>query len=71
MPMPSEKSESMEKSLQEAGEQLGNKRDRHVAITTDQCVLCDEDASTFKDDASRREYTISGMCQVCQDSIFG
>jgi DNA-directed RNA polymerase subunit RPC12/RpoP len=25
----------------------------------------------FKDAASKREYSISGMCQYCQDKIFG
>ena len=25
----------------------------------------------FTDDLSAREYTISGMCQRCQDSVFG
>ena len=24
----------------------------------------------FRDDLSRREYRISGMCQKCQDSVF-
>jgi hypothetical protein len=25
----------------------------------------------FRDDISRREYKISGLCQSCQDNIFG
>lgn len=25
----------------------------------------------FKDDLSRKEYQISGLCQKCQDSVFG
>ena len=32
-----------------------------------QCVLTRED---FRDALSMREYTISGMCQECQDSVF-
>ena len=37
------------------------------------CATCGEaiDQAGFRDDLSRREYTISGMCQVCQDSVFG
>lgn len=35
------------------------------------CVICGGDASKFKDDLSRKEYTISGMCQKCQDKTFG
>jgi hypothetical protein len=25
----------------------------------------------FRDDLSRKEFSISGMCQSCQDSVFG
>lgn len=25
----------------------------------------------FRDEVSRREYTISGFCQTCQDKVFG
>jgi hypothetical protein len=28
-------------------------------------------AEDFRDDLSRKEYGISGMCQKCQDSVFG
>jgi len=34
------------------------------------CVSCGGDASEFKDELSRKEYYMSGLCQVCQDSIF-
>jgi len=34
------------------------------------CVVCGGDASTFKDDISAKEYTISGLCQECQDEAF-
>jgi hypothetical protein len=27
--------------------------------------------TSFRDDLSRKEYQISGMCQRCQDDIFG
>lgn len=35
------------------------------------CTLCPNSADTFRDDLSRKEYRISGMCQQCQDSTFG
>ena len=36
------------------------------------CVDCRKPAEdTFKDSLSQREYQISGLCQVCQDSVFG
>ena len=25
----------------------------------------------FRDDSSRREYEVSGLCQACQDRMFG
>ena len=28
-------------------------------------------SSPFRDDLSRKEYSISGMCQDCQDEVFG
>ena len=36
------------------------------------CPFCGKDMTnaTFKDDASKKEYTISGICQECQDNYF-
>jgi len=36
------------------------------------CPMCSKPIKMkeFKDDLSRKEYGISGMCQVCQDGIF-
>jgi hypothetical protein len=36
-----------------------------------QCVKCGEFNLEFSDEVSRKEYGISGLCQPCQDSIFG
>lgn len=35
------------------------------------CVTCGYPARKFRDEKSAREYTISGMCQPCQDLTFG
>jgi hypothetical protein len=36
------------------------------------CMTCDRTTkATFRDEASRNEYRISGMCQSCQDKVFG
>jgi len=35
------------------------------------CVSCGGDASEFVDEVSQHEYSISGMCQKCQDEFFG
>jgi len=34
------------------------------------CATCGKSIGEFKDALSKREYSISGMCQECQDSVF-
>ena len=38
-----------------------------------ECATCSKvvKMSDFKDDLSKTEFSISGMCQDCQDSVFG
>ena len=35
------------------------------------CPMCKKPIGKFRDNLSEKEYTISGMCQECQDKIFG
>ncbi len=35
------------------------------------CPTCSEPVVSFRDEPSAREFGISGMCQSCQDSVFG
>lgn len=37
------------------------------------CACCgiEIQKDEFRDDLSKREYATSGMCQDCQDSVFG
>jgi len=42
-------------------------RERHGDV----CVMCGGPVEGFRDELSQREYGISGMCQNCQDSVFG
>ncbi len=35
------------------------------------CTTCIGPAILFRDELSHREHEISGMCQKCQDSVFG
>lgn len=35
------------------------------------CPCCQEPATDFRNEASRNEQKISGMCQAYQDEIFG
>jgi hypothetical protein len=48
---------------------------RTTAIHNDMCVKrpygCGEPIGPFRDQLSETEYTISGLCQTCQDSVFG
>ncbi len=46
-------------------------RDWKGTIQANRCITCGGDASEFKDPLSAKEYTISGMCQICQDATFG
>ena len=44
------------------------------SIKDEICVTCGSNKiqmTDFKDDLSRKEFSISHMCQVCQDSVFG
>jgi len=44
---------------------------RTSSIRSNVCVFCKKDATEFRDALSRREYSISGLCQDCQDEVFG
>lgn len=42
-----------------------------AAIDSGQCACCHKPIGPFRNAISEREYQISGMCQACQDSVFG
>jgi len=46
----------------------GKSREQQIAAGL--CMWCPKDALVFKDDLSKVEYRISGMCQECQDKTF-
>jgi uncharacterized CHY-type Zn-finger protein len=46
-------------------------RSRFDSMTRNVCVTCGQPIGEFRNELSRKEYTISGMCQSCQDSVFG
>ena len=68
MAEPSKKSPGIEKFLNDIS-------GRTSAINQDRCINppigCSGPATEFRDELSKREYTISGLCQKCQDEIFG
>ena len=44
---------------------------RRNAKITGCCASCGNKNLQFRDEVSRKEYTISLLCQVCQDMVFG
>ena len=45
-------------------------RSRTLALAGASCVACGKPATEFRDELSRKEFCISGMCQRCQDLVF-
>lgn len=41
------------------------------AILKGICVWCEENSSEFRDEESERTYQKFGICQKCQDVVFG
>jgi len=67
MSEPTKKAEEMEKLI-DAFNPSGRKR--VDSIKADICSWCGKPATEFSDELSRREYTISGFCQECQNRTF-
>ena len=66
---PTEKSEAIDDTILDL---FG--KDRKETIRSGKCMTCGFDEVTedsFKDAVSLKEYSISGMCQYCQDACFG
>jgi hypothetical protein len=42
-----------------------------AAIADKKCPSCEKPIGTFRNAISIKEYAISGLCQECQDSIWG
>ena len=65
---PTPKHPDIEKFLENIG-------GRSFAIKANMCIGrplgCGKPVNGFTNDISRKEYTISGLCQACQDNIFG
>lgn len=63
------KSPAMEKFCESMAQQMfGRSRQGNV------CVSCGSDKikpEDFRDELSRKEFSISHMCGKCQDSVFG
>lgn len=64
-----EKNEAVESFLEDISMTLSGSA-RSKAFMNSSCVTCPGSATKFKDAVSEKEYTISGMCQLCQDQIW-
>lgn len=67
--MDSKKTPEMERFLDEMSEQMFGRR-RSASKSAKICVMCGGDATEFRNELSRKEYEISGLCQRCQDAVF-
>lgn len=65
---PTVKSVNINKFIREG---LGIDREGNIRDNT--CVFCGEKVTeeSFRDELSLKEYRISGICQTCQDDVFG
>ena len=65
----SEKHPSLEGAMEAASKAVGGCGKR----TYGKCALCPREfdpEAEFKDELSKKEYRVSGMCQKCQDQMF-
>ncbi len=66
---PSNKSPEMNQLLENLSSVIF-KRSRLACIKGGVCVCCGKSSTSFKDKLSEKEYSISGLCQKCQDGAF-
>jgi hypothetical protein len=72
MSEPTEKAPAIREMLDDLSKAITG-RVASESIKEDICVRCGKPvtSNSFTDECSRREYRITGLCQVCQDQIFG
>ena len=66
MAQPTQKAPALDKFFQQA---FGI--NRRESIQANVCVFCGQPALVFRDELCRKEFSISGICQPCQDGTFG
>ena len=71
MATPTKKAAALEGFLDETLKMINpDTKGRRGSISANVCSMCSAPAVEFKDELSKREYTISGACQKCQDVLF-
>jgi len=71
MAEPSKKSDEMAEFIENFSKAMFGGVGRAASIARNICVTCKGDAVAFDDALSQKEFTISGMCQKCQNDTFG
>jgi len=66
--IPAEKAAGINDFLESLSSQLSVPRSQ--AFKEQRCVTCGKEATAFENDISRKEYSLSGMCQICQNDFF-
>jgi len=67
---PSHKTPEMDQALDKLSLAMFG-RTRSGSIESNICIDCGEQATEFRDELSAKEFSISGLCQKCQDKVFG
>lgn len=70
MVKPTSKAPEIEEFLDNVGKEMFG-RTRSESIASNTCATCGGEAKEFCDELSQKEYSISGMCQKCQDEVYG
>ena len=73
MPEPTKKSESIDRAQNHIMQVVGLLgKDRVETIREGHCMMCNNEfvSENFRDELSEKEYSISGMCQECQDEVY-
>lgn len=66
LPKPTDKAQPIEDMLTSV---TGiSRQDAHAKAI---CTWCKQPITGFRDELSKKEYSISGFCQSCQDKTFG
>lgn len=66
-----ERTPAQQKLVEDLGRMAGNAYpDPREAVREQRCAQCGKEAVAFRDELSRKEYAISGLCQPCQDEAF-
>jgi hypothetical protein len=60
----------METFLNDFGKAFFGGRNRQTCMSEGMCFTCGGEAKEFRDAISEKEYSISVMCQSCQDDVF-